>query len=191
MSSIKHTEETSSNTLRFFIKLAIVVVLILAAQFFLRNYIAFAYEIPSSSMEPVLKTGDRVFTERISYYFRDIEAGDIITFDDPEPGNSGRILIKRCIAVGGQEVDLRDGLVYIDGVALDEEYIYDKPSTPLANSRKDITYPYKVPEGFLWVMGDNRTNSKDSRYFGPIPVDSVHERALITFWPPTNTKVIE
>ena len=92
------------------------------------------------------------------------------------------MLIKRVIAVGGQTVDLRDGAVYVDGEKLDEPYTEGKQSKPLSNSN-GITYPYKVPEGEIWVMGDNRTNSLDSRVFGSVPVENVTGHAFWRYWP--------
>ena len=86
------------------------------------------------------------------------------------------------IAVGGQTVDINDedGLVYVDGVALSEPYTRGLPSYTLAS---DVSYPYTVPEGYLWMMGDNRTNSQDSRFFGAIPVSSVTGRGALVYWP--------
>jgi signal peptidase I len=162
----------------FLIMIAIVVV----AYFGLRTFVVGTYEIPSGSMLDTIQIGDRVFSEKVSYYFRDPEQGDIITFADPE--NPQRTLIKRVIAVGGQTVDLKDGYVYVDGKKLDEPYTEGKQSLPLNTAYGvSITYPYTVPDGYLWVMGDNRTNSADSRYFGAVSKDSVTGHANFTFWP--------
>lgn len=162
----------------FLIMIAIVVV----AYFGLRTFVVGTYEIPSGSMLDTIQIGDRVFSEKVSYYFRDPEQGDIITFADPE--NPQRTLIKRVIAVGGQTVDLKDGRVYVDGKKLDEPYTEGKQSLPLNTAYGvSITYPYTVPDGYLWVMGDNRTNSADSRYFGAVSKDSVTGHANFTFWP--------
>ena len=88
------------------------------------------------------------------------------------------------IAVGGQTVDLRDGRVYVDGVLQDEPYTRGEPSYPLTPYYGlTIDYPYTVPEGGLWVMGDNRTNSADSRAFGAIPLESVTGHAVLRYWP--------
>ena len=128
-------------------------------------------------------TGDMVFSEKITYYTRQPEKGDIVTFDDPEV--EGRTLIKRVIAVGGQTVDLKDGKVILDGVALSEPYVNGKESNPLNRTATGvtITYPYTVPDGYVWVMGDNRTSSQDSRYFGAIPLSSITGRAALIYWP--------
>ena len=112
-----------------------------------------------------------------------MEPGDIVTFNDPL--SPGRVLIKRVIAVGGQVVDINndDGLVYVDGEPLQEPYTDGLPSYRLDNSIANVTYPYRVPEGELWVMGDNRTNSQDSRYFGSIDRDTVTGRGALIYWP--------
>lgn len=141
-----------------------------------------AYAIPSGSMEGTILVGDRVYSERISYYLHEPEAGDIITFHDPKAPD--RILIKRVVATGGQTIDLVDGRVIVDGEPLDEPYVNGKPSYPLDPAWDvELSYPYTIPSGQLWVMGDNRTNSQDSRYFGTIPVDSVTGKAVFTYWP--------
>lgn len=129
--------------------------------------------------------GDLVFAEKVSYNFDDPGQGQVITFTEPGSNDGDqRILIKRVIATAGQTVDLRDGYVYIDDVKQDEPYTEGKPSYPLAGS--NITYPYTVPEGEVWVMGDNRTNSQDSRYFGSIPIEDVIGHALFVYWPLSN-----
>ena len=146
-----------------------------------------AFGIPTGSMESTIMTGDSVYTEKVSYYFRDPEPGDIVTFQDPEI--PGRVLIKRCIAVGGQTVVVDDGgSVRVDGVALSEPYTDGLPSYPLAG---DVSYPYTVPEGHIWVMGDNRTNSQDSRFFGAVPVDTVTGRGALVYWPLNNFGLLE
>ena len=149
-----------------------------------------AFAVPSGSMEGTIMTGDRVYAEKVSYLFRDPEPGDIVTFQDPEI--PGRVLIKRCIATGGQTVDLRDGRVYVDGVLQDEPYTRGEPSYPLTPYYGlTIDYPYTVPEGGLWVMGDNRTNSNDSRYFGAIDEDTLTGRAALVYWPFSNFGLLD
>ena len=146
--------------------------------------------VPSGSMEGTIMTGDRVYAEKVSYLFRDPEPGDIVTFQDPEI--PGRVLIKRCIAVGGQTVDLVDGRVVVDGVALDEPYTRGLPSEPLKTALGvEVSYPYTVPAGHLWVMGDNRTNSNDSRYFGAIDEDTLTGRAALVYWPFSNFGLLD
>lgn len=162
--------------------LIIAVLLVVALTWFLRTFVMQSYKIPSASMEETIMTGDMVFAEKLSYAFGEPKPGDIVTFIDPE--QPSRTLIKRVIATEGQTVDLRDGDLYIDGVLQDEPYTDGKQSFPIENRKgAQITYPYTVPDGEVWVMGDNRTNSQDSRYFGSIPVESVTGRAVFEYWP--------
>ena len=178
----EHAESKGSGVLRAIVRLAVMVAVVLGLSWALRTFVFQPYEIPSGSMENTIMTGDMVFSEKISYYLRDPQPGDIVTFQDPEI--PGRVLIKRCIAVGGQTVDLVDGRVVVDGVALDEPYTRGLPSEPLKTALGvEVSYPYTVPEGHLWVMGDNRTNSQDSRYFGAIDESSVTGHAVWVYWP--------
>jgi len=149
----------------------------------LRTFVFEVYEVPTGSMLETIQEGDRLVGEKISYHFEDPKQGDVVTFDNPD--GSGTTLIKRVIATGGQTVDLVDGVVYVDGEPLDEPYTLGKASDPLPYSLSgtEISYPYTVPEGSVWVMGDNRTNSLDSRYFGTIRVDDITSRAVFIFWP--------
>ncbi len=189
MDAGQHADPRRPSLFRSLLSLLIMVALVVGLSWFLREFVIQPYEIPSGSMETTIMTGDKVFSERVSYYFRDIEPGDIVTFEDKEI--PGRILIKRCIAVGGQTVDLVDGKAYVDGVALSEPYTHGLPSDPFASTLVDIAYPYTVPEGEIWVMGDNRTNSKDSRYFGSVKEKSVTGKACFIYWPLENFGVLQ
>ena len=191
MDAGQHADETSSrSTLRSWLSVVIMVAVVALITIGLRTFVFVPYEIPSGSMEETIMTGDMIFSEKVSYYFRQPARGDIVTFNDPEV--AGRTLIKRVIATGGQTVDLQDGKVVVDGVPLDEPYTLGKESNPLAHTASDvsITYPYTIPQGSLWVMGDNRTASQDSRYFGPISADSVTGRAAMIYWPLSEVKLL-
>ncbi|HIW77028.1 MULTISPECIES: signal peptidase I [Gordonibacter] len=185
MDSGQHAEPRKPGIFRTFVNLLVAVAFIFGLSWALRTFVFQPYEIPSGSMETTIMTGDMVFSEKVSYYMRDPEPGDIVTFQDPEI--PGRVLIKRCIAVGGQTVDLQDGKVVVDGVVQDEPYTRGLPSEPLTPALgTTITYPYTVPEGHLWMMGDNRTNSQDSRYFGAIDESTVTGRGMLIYWPLNN-----
>ena len=155
----------------------------------LRVFVIGAYYVPSGSMRNTIQEGDLILGERLTLFFGGPSAGDIVTFVSPL--DEDETLVKRVIATGGQTVDLVDGYVYVDGERLDEPYVIrdDKGAQAKTESLSDlggsdgITYPYTIPQGFIWVMGDNRTNSKDSRYFGPVSVDDVTSRAVLTYWP--------
>lgn len=183
MDSGQHASHKRSGFFSGLLKFVGLIVVVIALSFGLRTFVFQAYEIPSGSMEETIQTGDMVFAEKVSYYLRDVEQGDIVTFNDPL--SPGRVLIKRVIAVGGQTVNINDedGYVYVDGEPLAEPYTDGLPSYRLDNSIANVTYPYTVPEGELWVMGDNRINSQDSRYFGSIDEDSVTGRGVLIYWP--------
>ncbi len=174
----KPTNNALHGALSFVGMVAFVIVLAIA----LRTFVFQPYEIPSGSMEDTIMTGDMVFSEKISYYVREPEQGDIVTFEDPEV--AGRTLIKRVVACGGQTVTMVDGHVYVDGVMADETHVKGQ-SYPLDRQALsvNITYPYTVPAGYVWVMGDNRENSLDSRYFGAIPISSITGRGMLIYWP--------
>ena len=157
----------------------LMVAAVFAFVFLMKTFVYQAYTIPTGSMEETIMTGDMVFAEKISYRSHGPRQGDIITFQDPRSSDT-RVLIKRVIAVGGQTVDIAEGKVWVDGVALDESYVLGTTS-PLASY--DVSYPYTVPEGYVWVMGDNRQNSSDSRAFGAVPLGNVLERAVFIYWP--------
>ena len=169
----------------FVLSLAVV----MGLAYVMSEYVAIAYAVPSSSMESTIHAGDKVYAEQLSYYFRDVEPGDIITFEDPS--DPDKILLKRCVAVGGQSVDFKDGCLYVDDVLMTENYTEGKPTNPFVDTQEAIVYPYTLSEGQLWVMGDNRTNSKDSRYFGAIDTASVKKRVFIVLWPFERMGMIE
>jgi signal peptidase I len=180
-----HAEESTSHFGRTALSVVATVAAVVVISWALRTFVVQNYEIPSGSMESTIMTGDMIFSEKITYKFSEPQAGDIITFADPE--NSYRTLIKRVIATGGQTVDLKDGKVYIDGVELNEPYTHGLASYPLTTAPGvSISYPYTVPEGEVWVMGDNRTNSQDSRYFGSVSVESITGKAVFRYWPLTS-----
>lgn len=158
----------------------------IAAILLLRHFVIEPFEIPSGSMEDTIEIGDRVFAEKVTVALDPMpEPGDIVTFTNP--ADPSETLIKRVVAVEGQTIDLRDGAVYVDGVALDEPYTEGKPTYAMrcngTTQPTDITYPYTVPEGCFFAMGDNRTNSSDSRVFGAVPAELVTGHAVFRYWP--------
>lgn len=171
-----------SGVMEFIVAFAIMLAAILA----LRTWVVEPFEIPSGSMLQTIQIGDRVFAEKISVALSDMpQQGQIVTFVNPR--DPSETLIKRVVAVGGQTIDLRDGVVYVDGVALDEPYTNGQGTYPMRCDGKvqttDITYPYTIPEGYFWAMGDNRGNSADSRVFGPVDASTVTGHAVFRYWP--------
>jgi signal peptidase I len=146
----------------------------------LKIFLFQAFYIPSSSMEPTLQIDDRVLVNKLSYDAHDVNRGDLIVFRRPEEiSGDTRDLIKRVIGLPGESVstDPDTGQVLIDGQPLIEPYL--EPSVRSSG----LETPVLVSEGHVFVMGDNRGNSQDSRVFGPIETDSIVGRAFIRVWP--------
>lgn len=144
-----------------------------------RTWVIQPFVIPTGSMIPTIQLQDQVLVNKFIYRFESPKRGDIVVVDDPT--GEVPILIKRVVAVGGQTVDLRDGRVVIDGTPIDEPYTHGLPSAPLPGS--PVSFPVRIPQGSVWLMGDNRPQSKDSRFFGPVALSAVHGRAFLTYWP--------
>ena len=171
-------EEQPVSFVRWIGELVVMVALAFLLASGIRAYVIQPYVIPSGSMEPTIEISDRVLANKFVYRFGEPERGDVVVLDDPT--GTVQTLIKRVIATGGETVDLVDGKVLIDGVALDEPYTHGKESVPMT---PEITFPYTVPEDSVWLMGDNRTNSADSRVFGAVPLSEIRGQAICTFWP--------
>jgi signal peptidase I len=166
---------------RWFIETALLVVLAIVLAQGIKGFIAQPFIVPTGSMIPTIELRNYLLAEKISYRFiRKPQYKDIVVFNNPTHDPAAPILIKRLIATGGQVVNLKDGAVYVDGKKLDEPYTYGKPSYPL---NPNIRYPFTVPADSYWMMGDNRTNSGDSREFGPVPASAVIGHAVWTYWP--------
>jgi len=176
-------EKQEGVTAWYEILLTIVGTLVLAV--LIRVFVAETYEIPTGSMRDTIIENDRLVGEKVTLHWQPPKPGDVVFFDDPD--GSGSTLVKRVIATEGQTVDISYGSVVVDGTVLDEPYVEGKPSYPLDahadNLEENVTFPYTVPEGYVWVMGDNRTNSLDSRYFGAVEVEHIKSRALFIYWP--------
>jgi len=129
-------------------------------------------------MQDTLKVGDRVLVNKLSYQFGDIDRGDIVVFHKPDRAGESDVddFIKRIVGLPGETLRAVDGVVYIDGRPLEEPYLADGTVT---NQLTEIT----VPEGHVFVLGDNRSLSRDSRFFGPIPMDSIVGEAFVRLWP--------
>jgi signal peptidase I len=136
-------------------------------------FLAQATRVYGSSMEPNLHTDQRLVVEKVSYRLHHPRRGDVVVLRMPERGPE--LLIKRIIALPGETIDIRNGTVFIDQQALDEPYLVRRPDSTFG--------PTTVPEGHVFVLGDNRGASNDSRSFGPVPIDRIVGRAWISYWP--------
>lgn len=171
------TQQGGDSVLRSVIETVLLVAVAFVLAQLIRTYLVQPFVIPTGSMIPTIEEGDRVLADKLTFRFsREPRKGDIVVFDDPTGEHPQ--LIKRVIAVGGQTVDLRNGVVFVDGKPLDEPYVHGQPSVPQV-----LTFPVTIPKGYVWLMGDNRQNSGDSRSFGPQPIKNVRGRAFWTYWP--------
>lgn len=158
----------------------------------IRALVLQSYEIPSGSMFPTLENGNRVVVNRLSYDVGELQRGQVIVFDKPVIVEGENDLIKRIIGLPGETLRLVDGTVYIDGLRVVEPYVLAEGSTntagPIPGCDQAIADPNQcvIPEGHVFVLGDNRTGSEDSRVFGPVDVDTIVGRAFWTVWPPTD-----
>ncbi|MEU0876241.1 signal peptidase I [Nocardia brasiliensis] len=214
----------------FWQELPVLIVIAAVIAALMVNFVGRPYMIPSESMEPTLHgcagcTGDRIYVQKLGYYWGEPRPGDVVVFVGPESWNDTYVshrsdnsvlrtvqnffsffglvppdendVVKRVIAVGGQTVECCDaqGRVEVDGKPLDEpyaRYLFPYvPGRPYAAGGGREFAPVTVPEGNLWVMGDNRDNSRDSRahtrdeLHGTVPVDNVRGKAVFKIWPPS------
>ena len=156
-----------------------------AIALFVDNFLIVNAQIPSGSMENTIMTGDRVVGNRLSYLTKDPERYDIIIFKYPD--DESQLFIKRVIGLPGETVEIKDGKVYIDGS--------DEPLEDVETKEYMVgNYgPYTIPEGCYFVMGDNRNDSKDSRYWihPYVSKDKILGKAVFRYWPITEMKTIK
>ena len=176
---------TAGRTIFEYVLLAVVAI---AVALLIQAFLVKPYRIPSESMEDTLLIGDRVLVDRISWRFSEPERGQIVVFHPPF---SGPVLIKRVIGMPGDTISLKDGDVWVDGQQLVEPYVRKvdgrtEPTEPFDNGLPwSLQQPYKVPPGNYFVMGDNRTDSGDSREFGPVSRGQLVGKAFARYWPPS------
>jgi signal peptidase I len=158
-----------------------IVIAVVLAFGIIRPFIIQPFVIPSESMVPTLLVGDRLFANKFIYRFKPIQRFDVIVFKYPH--NPRVDYVKRVIALEGETVQLIGGKVYINKQPLEEAH--------KMNPSYDDFGPVTVPKGFLFVLGDNRSNSEDSRYFGFVPVQNVLGKAFLIYWPPKRIGLIK
>ena len=149
---------------------------------FVRPFVVEAFYIPSESMIPTLQIGDRVLVNKFIYRFTEPKRGDVVVFESVEGGNED--LIKRVVGVPGDEISVRRGKLFVNGELRRQPYV---------NKRfpdRSFFAPTTVPKGHVFVMGDNRANSRDSRFFGPVPKKKIEGEAFLRFWPPDRQPVL-
>jgi signal peptidase I len=175
---------------------------------FARTFLFQAFEVPSASMEKNVLTGDRLLVNKFLYAqegrgplarllpARRVRRGDVVVFRFPR--DPRRDFIKRVVALPGETVEIRDKRVFVDGRLLDEPYTFhaddriwpDDPGIPEDRRQRDQISARRVPSGSYFVMGDNRDDSNDSRFWGPVPAANLEGRALFVYWsvPPRSSE---
>ncbi|WP_224307514.1 signal peptidase I [Streptomyces olivaceus] len=198
----------------FWKELPILIGIALVLALLIKTFLVQAFSIPSSSMENTLQIGDRVLVDKLTPWFgSEPDRGEVVVFHDPDdwlageptpdpnalqtvlswiglmPSADEKDLIKRVIGVGGDTVECnKTGPLKVNGKALNEPYVY-AGNTPCSEDEQGGQFKVTVPEGKIWVMGDHRQNSRDSRYNqsdkngGMVPVDEVVGRAIVVAWP--------
>lgn len=190
---------TERSGIPFLLELPLLIIVALVVAIVIKTFLVQAFWIPSGSMIPTLEVNDRVLVNKLEYRIQDPDRGDVVVFDSPYRGDQeetiGQALartvfesvgvrtavvpddfIKRVIAVGGETIEIKDNTIHIDGVPIDEPYL------PVGIQMGDFG-PVTVEQGHLFVMGDNRNSSSDSRVFGTIPAETVVGRAFVRMWP--------
>ena len=160
----------------------VVVGVALLAAFLIRTYVLAHFVVDGTSMASTLEDGDRVFVNKLSYRLHDPRRGDVVVLHQLD-GATQRDLIKRVIGLPGESVEMRSCQVVIDGRQLQEPYL-DPEVVPPGNCGPDPDFqPVVVPDDHVFVMGDNRAGSQDSRVLGAIDDDDLVGRAFVVFWP--------
>ncbi|PRX26655.1 signal peptidase I [Orenia metallireducens] len=149
------------------------IVIALLISFFIITFVVQAFYIPSGSMLPTLKPGDRIFANKFIYRFREPRRQEIIVFKWPV--DPKRRFIKRLIGLPGDRVKIVEGQVYVNDKPLEEDYTLERSYTDFPE--------VKVPEGHYFMLGDNRNNSEDSRFWGFVPQANIVGKAFVIFWP--------
>lgn len=180
---------------RVFLEWVVLIVVALGIAFLIKSFLFQAFYIPSESMTPTLQVGDRVLVNKLSYDLHDVNRGDIIVFEAPALARSDGIedLVKRTVGLPGDTVTGDDnGGVLVNGRQLSEPYLPQGTQSRFSNVPSGCDPPPDgvpgcvVPEGHLFMMGDNREASKDSRVFGPVDENAIVGRVFVRIWPLSN-----
>jgi signal peptidase I, bacterial type len=166
-------KEKNSRQIKEAIKIVILAVVL---SFGLRATVVDARVVPTESMLPTIKVGDRLLVDKISYKFTDINRGDVVVFHAPSNvDQKGIDYVKRIIGLPGDKIEIRDGKVFINEIELNEPYEKEKPNYTYA--------PIIVPEETYFVMGDNRNHSNDSHYWGVLAKNNIVGKVFVRYWP--------
>jgi signal peptidase I len=157
----------------------------------IQSFVAQPFKVQQVSMERTLEPDQYVLVDKLTPRFDRYKRGDIVVFNPPKTWTQAdQPYIKRVIGVGGDTIELRDGSVYVNGTKLAEPYVYEENGLPQPTDSFNGTDRWLVPDGELFLMGDHRGNSSDSREGGPVPIDAVIGRAWLRYWPIDTLQII-
>ncbi len=175
---------------RTVIEWAVILIAVLLCTVVLRTYVVQSFYIPSLSMYPTLQVGDRIIVDKLSYDLHSVHRGDVVVFRRPPLEDQDYAdLVKRVIGLPGETISSKGGHVYINGKLLHEPWLPPGPDSYTgalpgdAHPQFNLPGPFKIPAGEYYVLGDNRTDSEDSRFFGPIPKSFIVGRVVAVVWP--------
>jgi signal peptidase I len=168
--------EIPKSTMRFLFELVEIVLIAFALSWVLRTYVIEARKIPTGSMLPTIQLEDRVIVDKFFFkHFDHISPGDVIVFHPPPSAHATEDFIKRVVGMAGDKLEIRNHTTYVNDQPLYEPYVKDK-------SKNDFG-PIIIPANSVFVMGDNRNNSADSREWGFLPTQNITGRTLFRYWP--------
>lgn len=182
------------NALGCLLEIVETLVLTLLIFWVIQSFIAQPYRVQQQSMEQTLEPDQYVLVDKLTPRFDAYKRGDIVVFNPPANWvqQQGQPYIKRVIGVGGDTVELKDGAVYVNGTKFNEPYVFkDENGNPQPTDELIGVSKWVVPDGQLFLMGDHRANSADSREFGPVDLGSVIGRAWLRYWPINTFKIID
>ncbi len=154
-------------------------ILLALVLYFLIDFVVARVRVENISMQPTLKPGEFIVVNKMAYRFGEVKPGDVVVFH--YPGNPQEDYIKRVIGVPGDQISVRDGIVYVNGDGLVEPYISAPPR---------YAGEWTVPEGNIFVLGDNRNQSSDSHSWGFVPFENLVGKALVVYWPLEEIKIL-
>ncbi len=158
----------------------------------IQSFVAQPFRVQQQSMEHTLEPDQYVLVDKLTPHFDTYKRGDIVVFDPPEAWiqAQGQPYIKRVIGIGGDTIEIRDGLVYLNRTKLFEPYIFSENKIPQPTENLGGVGKWVIPAGQLFLMGDHRGDSADSREFGPVDVTRVIGRAWLRYWPIDTFEII-
>jgi signal peptidase I len=186
----EHNSKTHHSRARTILEYTLTVVVAVVIALAIQAYVIKPYRVPTPSMANTVKKGDRVLVDRVMYGHRAIRRGDIIVFRGGKAVDY-QVLLKRVVGLPGDVLSIEDGQLFVNGRPAEDDYVrrlagapeQTQPGSGGPDQPWSLQQPYRVPDGYYYVLGDNRTDSFDSRYWGPVAREALIGRAMAVYWP--------